>query len=78
MPLNNAHHLVIQNAHMTENTNIDNQINNHTYVTNQVRSKSLSPIRNTPPSTSRNFTGQERYLKKLHEKFDKNNASGRK
>ncbi|KAF8992274.1 P-loop containing nucleoside triphosphate hydrolase protein [Cyathus striatus] len=56
---------------MSEIGRIDTQIN---HITNQF--EDLSPVKNTPPSTTQNFTGQEKYLEKLHMHFNKNDNSG--
>ncbi|KAF8995366.1 P-loop containing nucleoside triphosphate hydrolase protein [Cyathus striatus] len=47
-------------------------------TTNQDKIETLSPIQNIPPSATQNFTGQDEYLERLHNHFDKNDAVGRK
>ncbi|KAF8987060.1 hypothetical protein BDQ17DRAFT_1315163 [Cyathus striatus] len=71
-----AHDFVVQKQILTE---INTQhLQNNTYITNQENSEPLSPIKNTQPSTTRNFTRQQEYLKKLHMHMNKNASPGRK
>ncbi|KAF9008424.1 hypothetical protein BDQ17DRAFT_1349946 [Cyathus striatus] len=72
MSFNNSYDFVIQKANLTE---IQTQNN---YITNQETAEPLSPIKNTPPSTTRNFTGQDEYLKTLHVHLGNSDSPGRK
>ncbi|KAF8991676.1 P-loop containing nucleoside triphosphate hydrolase protein [Cyathus striatus] len=79
MPFENAHDFTIQNAMMVDTATITvntTQVMNQ--ITNQHKIEPLSPIQNIPPSATQNFTGQDEYLERLHNHFDKNDALGRK